>query len=138
MRGRRRASCGDAVDGGLRGVEAVIDKDFAAALLAESVVADCFMLLTDVAGVWPHWPQCGEEIIRNATPAQLRAREFATGSMAPKVEAACRFVERSRTPRSIGAIGDALAILEGEAGTIVGPRPEPDRAAPARRSTHLA
>ena len=110
-----------ATAGGLHGVEAVIDKDAASALLAESIAADVLLLLTDVAAVWTRWPMAAGHPIRHATPAALRAMTFAAGSMGPKVEAACRFVERTGRIAAIGAIEDAEAVLAGEAGTVVQP-----------------
>lgn len=106
---------------GIRGVEAVIDKDLAAALLARSLVADALLLLTDVAAVWTRWPASEGRPIGRTTPAALRAQSFAPGSMGPKVEAACRFVEATGRWAAIGAIDQALAIVEGSAGTIVVP-----------------
>jgi len=106
-------------DGGIQGVEAVIDKDFAAALLAQAIGADALLLLTDVAGVWTRWPAQDQQPIGHATPEILRRYDFAPGSMAPKVEAACRFVDATRRWAAIGAIADAEAILAGRAGTIV-------------------
>jgi carbamate kinase len=105
--------------GGLRGVEAVIDKDLSAALLAEKIGADAMLLLTDVPAVWTRWPASEGTPIGRTTPAQLRAMTFELGSMAPKVEAACRFAERTRGYVGIGAIDQADAILRSEAGTIV-------------------
>ncbi|HVS84747.1 MAG TPA: carbamate kinase [Gaiellaceae bacterium] len=101
-------------DGELRGVEAVIDKDLAAELLARSVGAERLLLLTDVSAVeWDGRP------LRRATPAELRGLSFPAGSMGPKVEAACRFAERTGGVAAIGALGEAVAIVAGEAGTIV-------------------
>lgn len=108
-------------DGGLKGVEAVIDKDHAAALLAESVDADFLLLLTDVPAVWTRWPMSEGRPIRATTPAELRSFSFAAGSMGPKVEAACRFVERTGRKAGIGAIDQAEAILGDTAGTVVHP-----------------
>jgi carbamate kinase len=105
--------------GGLAGVEAVIDKDLTAALLAEAVGADVLLLLTDVPAVWTRWPMAEGTPIRQATPDALRACTFAAGSMGPKVEAACRFVERTGRDARIGAIDQAEAVLEGTAGTLV-------------------
>jgi carbamate kinase len=106
--------------GGLRGVEAVIDKDRSAALLAEQLGADVLLLLTDVSAVWTKWPATPDSrSIGHATPTELRAYRFAPGSMAPKVEAACRFVERTGRMAAIGAMEEAQAILDGRAGTIV-------------------
>jgi carbamate kinase len=106
--------------GACRGVEAVIDKDYAAALLAETIEAECLLLLTDVPGVWSSWPPPVEQQpIRAATPKQLRQLRFAEGSIAPKVEAACRFVEHTGKFAAIGAIADAVEVLAGNSGTIV-------------------
>jgi len=105
-------------DGRLRGLEAVVDKDLSAALLAQALAADALLLLTDVAAVYADWP-AAREPIRRATPAALRARVFEPGSMGPKVEAACRFAERTRRPAYVGALGDALRLLAGACGTCV-------------------
>jgi carbamate kinase len=105
--------------GKLRGVEAVVDKDLAAALLAEALEADWLLLLTDVPAVWTSWPMEEGSPIGPTTPAQLRRLEFAAGSMGPKVEAACRFVENTGRRAGIGAVDQAEAILQGKAGTIV-------------------
>ncbi len=106
-------------DRSVRGVEAVIDKDLSAALLAEALRADALLLLTDVAAVATRWGDPSSRAIAQAHPAQLRALRFAPGSMGPKVEAACRFAERTGGIAAIGAIEDAAAILAGDAGTIV-------------------
>jgi carbamate kinase len=104
--------------GTLRGVEAVIDEDLTAALLAEALGADALLLLTDVDAVYEDWPSRSHPI-RCATPAALRAHCFAAGSMGPKVEAACRFAERTGRVAAIGALDDAERLLEGAAGTRV-------------------
>jgi carbamate kinase len=108
-------------DGILRGVEAVIDKDLAAELLARSLEADVLMMLTDVGAVMSGWGSDDARPIRQASPAELREHEFASGSMGPKVEAACRFVEATGGTAAIGALEDASAILAGTAGTTVAP-----------------
>jgi carbamate kinase len=108
-----------AADGTLRGIEAVIDKDLSAALLAEAIGADALLLLTDVSAVWSNWPMSKGEAIHRATPDDLRRLKFDAGSMGPKVEAACRFAERTRRFAGIGAIDQAEAILNRTAGTIV-------------------
>jgi carbamate kinase len=110
--------------GGLEGVDAVIDKDRTAALLAERLDADRLLILTDVSAVWTDWPRERGTPIRDTTPASLRRRRFAAGSMGPKVDAACRFVERTGRVACIGATVDALAILAGTAGTQIHPEPE--------------
>jgi carbamate kinase len=105
--------------GALRGVEAVIDKDMSAALLGRLLAADLLLLLTDVAAVERRWGTPGAEPIRRATPDELRRESFATGSMAPKVEAACRFVEETGNRAAIGALADAVAVAHGTRGTSV-------------------
>ncbi|HWP25496.1 MAG TPA: carbamate kinase [Xanthobacteraceae bacterium] len=107
-------------EGGLRGVEAVIDKDHSAALLAEALQADALLLLTDVAAVWTEWPPTSaSRPIGRTTAAELGRYAFAPGSMGPKVAAACRFAERTGCIAAIGALEEAQALLEGRAGTIV-------------------
>jgi carbamate kinase len=106
-------------EGATHGVEAVVDKDLTAALLARELEADALLLLTDVAAVMANWRTPEEEPIRLASPASLREMEFAAGSMGPKVEAACRFAEATGRPAYIGALSEAAAILEGDAGTRV-------------------
>jgi carbamate kinase len=106
-------------EGGLRGVEAVIDKDHTSALLAEALAADALLLLTDVSAVWTDWPMSKGRPIGRTSPEALGAHKFDAGSMGPKVHAACRFVERTGNMAGIGAIEDAEAILDGLAGTIL-------------------
>jgi carbamate kinase len=105
--------------GDLRGVEAVVDKDLTAALLAEAVNADALLLLTDVDAVIDGFGTPDARPIRRATPAELRARSFPVGSMGPKVEAACRFVEATGKVAAIGRLDAAASLLRGEAGTTV-------------------
>jgi carbamate kinase len=105
--------------GALRGVEAVVDKDLTAALLAAAVNADALLLLTDVDAVIDGYGTPSARPIRRATPAELRARSFPAGSMGPKVEAACRFVEATGKVAGIGRLDAAAALLTGEAGTTV-------------------
>lgn len=108
-----------AADATLRGVEAVIDKDLTSALLAEQLGADALLLLTDVAAVETDFGSPGSEPIVSATVAELRAVCFAAGSMGPKVEAACRFTERTGGLAAIGSLDDAAAVVAGSAGTRV-------------------
>jgi carbamate kinase len=110
-----------AVDGTghTRGVEAVVDKDLTASLLARQLDADALLLLTDVAAVQDDYGTPRARPIRWATPAELRGRCFPAGSMGPKIEAVCRFVEATGKPAAIGQLGDAQALLTGEAGTLV-------------------
>jgi carbamate kinase len=105
--------------GALRGVEAVIDKDLAAALLASELRADALLILTDVEHVMRDHGTAQARPIHRATVAQLRGMDFAAGSMAPKVEAACRFVEAGGGFAAIGSLAQAAAMLGQNAGTIV-------------------
>jgi len=107
--------------GRLQGIEAVVDKDHATAVLAESLEADALLLLTDVPAILRNFGQPSEEPIHRATPAALRREQFPAGSMGPKVAAACRFVELTGDLAAIGALTDAPAILAGQAGTVITP-----------------
>jgi carbamate kinase len=104
--------------GALHGVEAVIDKDLAAALLAQDVGADMLLLLTDVPYVELDWGTAAARPLRVATPQELRALGLAQGSMGPKAEAAARFAERGGRA-VICALDAAADALAGEAGTVV-------------------
>ncbi|MGW2235182.1 carbamate kinase [Streptomyces sp. NPDC001759] len=107
--------------GRLTGVEAVVDKDLTASLLAETLEADALLLLTDVPTVMRGYGTPHAQPINNATPGQLRAEEFPAGSMGPKVEAVCRFVETTGDMAAIGALEDAVDILAGKTGTVITP-----------------
>jgi carbamate kinase len=106
-------------NGQIKGVEAVIDKDKATSLLAQELQADALLLLTDVAAVYDHWGQSGAVAFREVTPLQLKQYQFAPGSMQPKVEAACRFVEKTGNIAAIGRLEDANLILQHQAGTLI-------------------
>jgi carbamate kinase len=103
----------------LIGAEVVIDKDRAGALLAEEIEADLFVMATDVDGVYLEWGTPNARRLERTTPAELRSHDFPAGSMGPKVEAACDFVEDTGKVAAIGALEDITAIVEGRAGTIV-------------------
>jgi carbamate kinase len=110
-------------DGALVGVEAVIDKDRASALLATRIGADALLMLTDVDAVYRGWGGPGAEPIRRITPGEASALDLPEGSMGPKVESACRFVLAGGEMAGIGALADAAAILRREAGTVICARP---------------
>jgi carbamate kinase len=103
----------------MRGVEAVVDKDRSAALLARLLAADALLLLTDVPAVCSGWGTADVRAIRWAAPAALERLPLAAGSMGPKVGAACGFVRDTGGFAAIGGLGDASAIVRGEAGTCV-------------------
>jgi carbamate kinase len=110
-------------DGAYIGVEAVIDKDHASGLLAAELQADAFLMLTDVSAVFTGWGTPAQRALGDVTPHELAALDFAAGSMGPKVQAACQFVNRTGGMAGIGAMADASAILARQAGTRVLPAP---------------
>jgi carbamate kinase len=107
------------VAGMLHGAEAVVDKDLTAALLATALDADALLLLTDIEAVQDGFGTPQARPLRRVTAAQLRSRCFPAGSMGPKIEAVCRFVEATGKMAAIGQLGDAEALLRGEAGTMI-------------------
>lgn len=106
-------------DGARHGVEAVVDKDLATALLAEELEADAMLLLTDVPAVMRDFGSKDAKPIGRIAVAELRNMTFAEGSMGPKVRACVRFVEATSRSAAIGRLSDAPAVLDGTAGTTV-------------------
>lgn len=106
-------------DGTLVGVEAVIDKDLASALLARQLRADQLLLLTDVDGAYLNWGTGAPKAIRQAEARALNPSDFAAGSMRPKIEAAIGFAAETGRPTSIGRLEDAADIIAGAAGTRI-------------------
>jgi carbamate kinase len=104
---------------GLEGVEAVVDKDRAAALLARQLGADVLLLLTDVAAVEVDFGTPQARPLGRVTTRELRAMDFAAGSMAPKITAACDFVEAGGRFAAIGALDRALELSTGTTGTVI-------------------
>jgi carbamate kinase len=111
----------EAVAAGRRlvGIEAVIDKDLASALLAADLRADVLAIVTDVDGVYAGWGTPDQRLISRATPEELAGSEFAEGSMGPKVKAACKFAKETGGRAVIGSINETQALIKGEAGTTV-------------------
>ena len=103
----------------LHGVDAVIDKDLASELLARELDADMLILLTDVDAVYLDWGTPARRAIRRTAPVNLRRHHFPAGSMGPKVEAACRFAERTGNVAAIGALGELPDIYAGRSGTTI-------------------
>lgn len=114
----------------LVGVEAVIDKDRASALLARLLDADLFVMATDVDGVYLDWGTPQARRLDQVTPDELERHAFAAGSMGPKVEAACAFVRATGHRAAIGALEDLPGIIAGTAGTSVVPAARPAEHAP--------
>jgi carbamate kinase len=111
-------------DGTLEGVAAVIDKDYAAELLAEEVDADVLLILTEVEKVAINFGKPNQQDLSrlNLTEAAryAEAGQFGTGSMLPKVEAAMRFVRANPEKRAIiTSLDKAVDALDGKTGTVI-------------------
>ena len=111
--------------GELQGVPAVVDKDYAAALLAADLSADGLLVLTNVDAVSLDYDLPDERAVEEMTVTEARAHraagQFPAGSMGPKVEAVCRFVEATRRVGAITSIDKAAAALDRGAGTRITP-----------------
>lgn len=105
--------------GEMEGVEAVIDKDRTAALLATALQADVLLMLTDVTAIFADWGQPGQRALGDITPEAIEAFRFDAGSMGPKVASACSFVRGGGIIAGVGRLTDARAIVEGHAGTRI-------------------
>jgi carbamate kinase len=110
---------------GLRGVEAVIDKDLGAALLAGTVDAEVLVIATDVPHAVLRFGQPDAEPLGRVPVTEMRRYlaegHFASGSMGPKVEAACRFVEQGGRHTAITRLDQIVGAVAGETGTVVVP-----------------
>ncbi|ANP75345.1 carbamate kinase [Vibrio sp. 10N.222.51.C8] len=106
-------------NGKLVGVEAVIDKDMSAAFLAKQLDADALLILTDADAVYLDWGKPTQHALRSTTPSELAKFEFDAGSMGPKIEASCEFIQQGGKVVGIGALEDGLQILQGLAGTNI-------------------
>jgi carbamate kinase len=106
-------------EGKLIGVEAVVDKDLASAWLAIELQADVLLMLTDVDGVYLDWGNPSQRLLHRTTVFELEKYQFASGSMGPKIEAACRFIASEGTLAAIGALEDASKMIDCQAGTCI-------------------
>lgn len=106
-------------DGKLRGVEAVIDKDLAASLLAEELDADMLVIATDVDGVYTGWGSPEQKKLGKVSVDEVISMNLPAGSMGPKVSAACQFAEKTGKEAVIGSLADIDKIVAGDAGTRV-------------------
>ncbi|RDE70849.1 carbamate kinase [Haemophilus sputorum] len=113
--------CVKNAQGQLTGVEAVVDKDLATAVIANHLDADLFIIATDVNATCVNFQKEGERKIAKANPAALEAlsAEFAAGSMGPKVQAVINFVKATGKDAAIGSLADIEDIVAGKAGTRV-------------------
>ena len=105
----------------LMGVEAVVDKDLASALLARELEADLFVMATDVEGVYRDWGTPGRSLIERLTPGDLAELDFPPGSMGPKVQAAAEFVAATGKRAVIGALDEIAGLVAGTSGTSFTP-----------------
>ncbi|AJY45528.1 carbamate kinase [Martelella endophytica] len=105
-------------DGSMIGIEAVIDKDAASALLAQQLKADALLLLTDVDAVYRSFGTPDEAAIAELSPGEARALDLPAGSMGPKIRAAADFASHGGLA-GIGRLDQAIAILEKRAGTRI-------------------
>jgi carbamate kinase len=103
----------------LVGVEAVIDKDLCSELLARDLDADLLIMATDAEAVFVGWGTPEAKAIHRANPAKIAEHKFPTGSMGPKVDAACQFAEATGRTAAIGALADIPDIVRGKKGTLV-------------------
>ena len=111
-------------DGTLEGVAAVIDKDFAAELLAEELGADALVILTEVEKVAINWGKPNQESLDHMSLAEAarycEEGHFAPGSMLPKVQAAMKFVRTNPGKKAIiTSLDKAIDALEGKTGTVI-------------------
>ena len=103
----------------LQGVEAVIDKDLCSGVLAHALQADCLVIATDVAAVYLDWGTPQQRALGKVSPKTLATLRFPAGSMGPKIDAACRFVQAGGQRAVIGSLDQIEAMLSGEAGTQI-------------------
>ncbi|WP_148616319.1 carbamate kinase [Nocardioides rubriscoriae] len=112
---------------GLHGVDAVVDKDHVAALVATELRADLLVMLTDVDAVMTDFGTLEQQPIHHVSAAHLRTESFPDGSMGPKVTAACAFVSDTGGRAAIGSLRQATEVVAGTAGTQVGAVPAGSR-----------
>lgn len=109
----------DPLTGQVSGVEAVIDKDLATAVLARDIGADTLIIATDVSGVFVDFGLPTQRLIACAHPDALDALDFAAGSIGPKVAAASAFAREAYGDAYIGALNDFTNMVHGKSGTRV-------------------
>jgi carbamate kinase len=109
----------------LIGIEAVIDKDLASCVLAQTVEADAFLILTDVDAVYSRYGTERQKRLAEISASQARKMlaegDFGLGSMGPKVDAAASFADATGLPAYIAQLKDGVRALSGQAGTRISP-----------------
>jgi carbamate kinase len=103
----------------LQGAEAVIDKDLCSGVLAHELQADCLVIATDVAAVYLNWGTPQQRALGKVSTKTLSGLSFQAGSMGPKIDAACRFVQAGGKRAVIGSLDQIEAMLAGQAGTQI-------------------
>ena len=124
--------------GKLHGVEAVIDKDLASALLAEQLDADLLVIATDVDGVYTGWGTEPDPAGPGHARDELAGLDLPAGSMGPKVQAACGFARNTGNEAVIGSLTDIADIVDGTAGTRVRSVGAPGKGSSSSRSRRTA
>ncbi|MDF1824117.1 MAG: carbamate kinase [Verrucomicrobiales bacterium] len=109
-------------NGLFHGVEAVVNKDRTAGVLASHLDFDFLLMLTDVDGVYFDWGTDEARLISKIEATNIDTSQFEEGTIRPKIEAGCGFVNSGGRGAGIGSVVDALKILNGEAGTIISRR----------------
>lgn len=102
----------------LTGVECVIDKDSTACLMSKLLDADMFIILTD-GSVYEDFGKPSQRAIHNISTEELKKYDFPAGSMGPKVDAVCNFVDTTSKSAAIGSLFELDAIIKGESGTHI-------------------
>jgi carbamate kinase len=108
-------------DAGMEAIEAVVDKDRAAALVAQELGAELLVILTDVPAVMTGWGTPRQRPLSEVTVDDLSSTTFAAGSMGPKVDAVCEFVSATGNRAAIGSLADVAEVIAGTQGTQVLP-----------------
>jgi carbamate kinase len=111
----------DALNDVLAGIEAVIDKDLASAVLARDLGADLLIIATDVEGVYTGWGTPDQRLMASAHPDAIDPQDFPAGSMGPKVQAAAQFARDTQGSAIIGSLDDIDKMFAGTAGTVISP-----------------
>lgn len=108
-------------DNAYEGFEAVIDKDMSSALIAKEVGAEHLIILTDGTHACLNWGTENEQKLYDISASEIQGYDFASGSMKPKVEACCQFVQQTGKTAHIGDLYCALDIIKGTSGTHIHP-----------------
>ncbi|GIT78393.1 carbamate kinase [Leifsonia sp. LS1] len=117
-------------------VDAVIDKDLTAARVAIDLAADRFVIATDVPGVYRDYPGTERELIHQITPDELESLTLPSGSMGPKAQAACRYVDATGHTAVIAALDHIEEAARLASGTLVRATPTAEQSRPPAGAVH--